>query len=99
MDNISTALETGCAMHEYGCLPALYPRARCSGTEPRVHGGYIGSFPFQYWPPLMLCDGRDTTPNCTEFGAVESAWRIYLICAGPNAAEPSTWGNIKSMYE
>jgi hypothetical protein len=99
MDNISTALEVGCVMHDLGCLPALYPRGWCGGPAPKVHGGYVGTFPFQYWPPLMFCDGRDTTPDCTQFGGIEMAWRIYLICAGPTATEPSTWGNIKSMYE
>jgi hypothetical protein len=98
-DNISTALEVGCIMHDYGCLPALYPRGWCGGPAPKVHGGWIGTYPFEYWPPLMFCDGRDTTPNCTQFGGIELAWRIYLICAGPTANEPSTWGNIKSMYE
>jgi hypothetical protein len=98
-DNISTALETGCVMHDLGCLPALYPRAWCGGPDPKVHGGYIGAYPFEYWPPLMFCDGGDTTPDCTQFGAIELVWRIYLICAGPDAAEPTTWGKIKSMYE
>ena len=99
MDNISTAVETGCLLHDLGCLPASYPRGWCGGGAPKVHGAYIGTYPFQYWPPLMFCDGRDTTPNCTTFGGIELAWRIYLICDGPTATTPSTWGNIKSMYE
>jgi hypothetical protein len=99
MDNISTSVETGCVLHDLGCLPAAYPRAWCGGMDPKVHGGYIGFYPFQYWPPLCFCDGRDTTPNCTDYGCIELAWRLYIICGGSTATEPSTWGNIKSMYE
>ena len=98
-DNISTGIEVGCIMHDYGCLPALYPRGWCGGGDPKVHGGYIGYFPFEYWPPVMFVDGRDTTPDYTQFGGIELAWRIYLICGGPTATQPTTWGNIKSMYE
>lgn len=99
MDNISTGIETGCIMHDYGCLPAIYPRGWCGGPDPKVHSGYIGFFPFQYWPPLMFLDGRDTTPDGTQFGGIELAWKIYMINSGPTATTPSTWGNIKSMYE
>jgi hypothetical protein len=98
-DNISTSIETGCIMHDYGCLPAVYPRGWCGGPAPKVHSGYVGTYFFQYWPMLCFLDGRDTTPDCTQFGGIELAWRLYLICAGPTATEPSTWGNIKSMYE
>ena len=98
-DNISTGIEVGCIMHDYGCLPALYPRGWCGGPEPKVHSGYIGTFPFEYWPMPCFTDGRDTTPDGTQFGCIELAWRIYLICSGPTATQPSTWGNIKSMYE
>jgi len=98
-DNISTAIETGCIMHDYGCLPAAYPRVACGYGTPMVHSGYIGTFPFEYWPPLCFLDGRDTTPDGSQFGCIDLAWRIYIICGGPTGAEPSTWGNIKSMYE
>jgi len=98
-DNISTAIETGCIMHDLGCLPALYPRVACGYGTPMVRGGYIGTYPFEYWPPLGFLDGRDTTPDGSMFGCIEMAWRIYLICDGPTATQPSTWGNIKSMYE
>jgi len=98
-DNISTAIETGCILHDLGCLPAIYPRGWCGGMDPKVHSGYIGTFPFEYWPPLMFADGRDTTPDGTMFGGIELAWRLYIICEGPTATTPSTWGNIKSMYE
>jgi hypothetical protein len=97
-DNISTAIETGCLMHDIGCLPAVFPRGWCGGPAPKVHSGYIGTFPFQYCPPLMFVDGRDTTPDATQFGGIEIAWRLYLICDGPTATEPSTWGNIKRIY-
>jgi hypothetical protein len=97
-DNISTPLSLNCTMHDASCIPAVYPRTSCGGLDPEVHSGYIGTYPFQYWPPLCLCDGQDTTPDCTQFGCVELAWRIHLICAGPTAAGSSTWGQIKSLY-
>jgi len=98
-DNICTPVETGCVLHDIGCLPAIYPRGDCGGMPPRVHSGYIGTYPFEYYPMLCFCDGCDTTPDCTMYGCVELAWTIYLICDGPTATEPSTWGNIKSMYK
>ncbi len=98
LDNISTSIETGCVLHDYGCLPAVYPRMACGTVGPMVHGGYIGTYPFEYWPPQAFLDGADTTPDGTQFGAIELAWRVYIGCAGPTATEPSSWGNIKSMY-
>jgi hypothetical protein len=104
MDNISTAIETGCELHDYGCMPATFPRNCWADCMPGltgicVHSGYFGNGdPCQYDPPLWFCDGRDTTPDCSQFGPLELAWRIYLICAGPTANETSTWGNIKTMY-
>jgi hypothetical protein len=98
MDNISTAIEQGCPLHDYGCMPAAFPRFACSAGMPMVHSGYIGAFPFQYWPPLAFLDGDDTTADGSQFGAIELAWRVYIICGGPTATEPSSWGNIKSMY-
>jgi hypothetical protein len=98
-DNISTPIELGCAFHDIGCLPAVYPRGWCGGPEPKVHSGYIGTYPFQYWPPLFFADGRDSTPDASLYGAIELAWRIYVAYSGPSATQPSTWSNIKSMYE
>jgi hypothetical protein len=97
-DNISTALETGCDMHDIGCLPATYPRGWIGGSDPRVHSGYVGTFPFEYWPPLGFCDGRDTTADCSQYGFIEMAMRLYLICGGPTETQPSTWGEVKSLY-
>jgi hypothetical protein len=97
-DNVSTAIEQGCILHDYGCIPLIYPRFPTGTGTPMVHSGYVGTFPFEYWPPLAFLDGRDTTPDGSQFGAIELAWRIYIICEGPTATEPSTWGNIKSMY-
>jgi hypothetical protein len=95
-DNISTNLEMGCVMHDIGCLPALYPRPAVShyGT---FHSGYYGT-DFAYCPPLGLFDGRDTTRDGSQFGVIELLWTIYLGCDGPTATEPSTWGDIKSLY-
>jgi hypothetical protein len=91
-DNISTAIETACDMHDLGCLPATYPRAF-------VHSGYFGNGdPCQYDPPLWLCDGRDTSQDCSIYGPIELAWRAYMVCSGPTATEPSSWSNIKRIY-
>jgi len=86
-------------MHDYGCLPVSYPRGNCSGSAPKVHGGYIGTFPFESWPPVPLLDANDTTLDGSRFGYVELGWTLYVICSGTTASEPSTWSNIKSMYE
>jgi hypothetical protein len=92
MDNVSTAIEAGCELHDYGCLPLTYPRSFS-------HSGYYGNGdPCQYDPPLYFCDGRDSTPDCSNFGVIELAWRVYISCLGPTDAETSTWGNIKRIY-
>jgi hypothetical protein len=92
LDNISTALEAGCDMHDIGCLPAAYPRAS-------VNSGYFGDGDVcRYDPPIRFPDGRDTTPDLTQFGPIEFAWRVYMTCAGPSGTEPSSWGNIKAIY-
>jgi hypothetical protein len=96
-DDISSALETGCQLHELGCLPVLYPRPYVS-YYPTMHSGYYGNGEVEYCPPLWLRDGRDTTPDGTQYGFVELAWRIYVMCSGPTAASPTTWSDIKSMY-
>jgi hypothetical protein len=95
-DNISTAVLGGCELHDYSCLTALYPRPYSShyGT---IYSGYYG-VNFEYCPPQWFCDGRDTSAGCGLYGYVEAAWRVYLGCGGPCAAEASTWGNIKTMY-
>jgi hypothetical protein len=95
-DNISTAMEQGCEFHEYSCLPSLYPRPYIS-YYPTIHSGFYGQS-FEYCPPLWWADGRDTTPDASQYGFLELAWRIYLTCSGPTNVEPTTWGNIKSMY-
>jgi hypothetical protein len=98
-DNICTPIGTGCIMHDLGCLPALYPRPYVSHYS-YIHSGYYGTcYDFEYCPPLWFCDGCDTTPDCSQFGFIELAWRIYLIASGPTPTEPSSWGNIKAMYK
>ncbi|MGD8628983.1 MAG: hypothetical protein PVH52_07855 [bacterium] len=96
MDNIGTPVDLGCAMHDSGCLPALYPRPVTS-AYPTVHSGYYGPN-FQYCPPLWFADGADTTPDAGTYGFIELAWRLYLACEGPTGAESSSWGNIKRIY-
>ena len=88
-DNIGTPVETGCIMHDYGCMPVVYPRGWCGGPDPKARSGYIGTYWFEYWPPLCLLDGGDTTPDGSQFGCVDFAWRIYLTCGGPTARQPS----------
>lgn len=96
-DNISTPVAEQCELHDYCCMDALYPRPYNSHYA-QMHTGYYGNGSFQYCPPMWFADGADSTPDATVFGFIEAAWRIYLICQGPTASEPSTWGNIKSMY-
>lgn len=83
-DNISTAVDVGCLMHEYGCMPAVYPRAWAGPGDPGVHSGYVGRYPFEHWPPLPFPDGIHTDPHGSEwYGFVEVAWRVYLSGGGP----------------
>jgi hypothetical protein len=103
-DNVSMPAEQGCPMHDTGCLPAVYPRAGAGGSEPRVHSGYIGTYPFEFWPPRPFPDGKHAgEPSGAEwYGAVEVAWRVYLYCYGPaleKSSQPATWGSIKSLYK
>jgi hypothetical protein len=30
---------------------------------------------------------------------IELAWRLYMAYSGRTATQPTTWSNIKSMYE
>ncbi len=97
MDNISTAIQYGCQLHDYGCLAALYPRPFVS-HYPVMHSGYYGTGGFQYCPPYVFGDGRNDPGSLLPYGAIELAWRAYITCAGPTATEESTWGSIKGMY-
>jgi hypothetical protein len=96
LDNISINVQQGCVMHDIGCLPALYPRPAAShyGT---IHSGYYGT-DFAYCPPIWLTDGWDTTLDGSQFGYIELLWTIYIDCNGPTDVEPSSWGNIKSIF-
>jgi hypothetical protein len=98
-DNLSQAANSGCPLHDIGCLPAVIGRNPCGTDAPMVHSGYIGAYPFEHWPPLPFCDGGDSTPDCSVWGAVELAWRVDLGCLGDVGDEPTTWGNIKSIYK
>jgi hypothetical protein len=93
-DNISRPLGLHCLMHDNGCCPALYPRPHSSHYN-TMHTGYYG-VGFQYCPPRGFLDGTDTTGNVTGF--IELAWRVYLKNIY-TATQPSTWGNIKSIYK
>lgn len=103
-DNVSTSYHAGCVMHDIGCLPAVFPRTWAGGMGASVHSGYVGSYPFQYWPPLPLPDGSPFDPvNRLRFGFVEAAWRLYVLCTVvptvPDAdTQPTTWSAIKSIY-
>jgi hypothetical protein len=96
-DLISRHVEDGCIMHDYGCLPALYPRPYISHYD-AMHSGYYGQ-DFEYCPPQWFKDPQDFTPDGSEYGFVELAWRIYVTCSGPTETQPATWGSIKAMYE
>jgi hypothetical protein len=97
-DNISTPIEKGCVLHDLSCMPGFYPRT-APGSDPatNVHGGYFGLDPQN--EPIGIPDGDDTTPDVSQFGYIELAWRLYIICSGPTDAQPSTWSNIKAMYK
>jgi hypothetical protein len=95
LDNVSGAIIEGCAMHDLGCLPALYPRPYTSHYD-IIHSGYYG-VDFAYNPPLYFLDGADTSEDGSIFGFLELAWKVMLECHGP-ATEPSTWSGVKSMY-
>jgi len=95
-DNIGTAIETGCVMHELGCLPALYPRPHDSHYA-TMHSGFYGQ-DFQHCPPQWFKDGRDSTSDGTRYGFVELCWRLYVLFRWGGATQPSTWSSIKSMY-
>lgn len=95
-DCIGEPVLQGCAMHDFGCTPALYPRPYVSHYS-TMHSGYYGKG-FEFCPPQWLKDKRDTTADGSQYGFVELAWRIYLICSGPSGTEATTWSDIKSMY-
>jgi hypothetical protein len=95
-DNVGTAVETGCMLHDLGCLPALHPRPYISQYA-SIHSGYYGQ-DFEYCPPRWFKDGRDSTSEGTQFGFAELCWRLYLGFRWGGANQPATWGSIKSMY-
>jgi hypothetical protein len=97
-DNVSTAIEQGCLLHDYGCEPLIYPRGPVTPgvCEGNVHSGYFGTYMWEYLPPISILDGDDSVGDV--YGYIEMAWTIYVLCQGPTGSEPSTWGNIKSMY-
>jgi len=94
-DNLSTPVGLACLMHDNGCCPALYPRPTVS-HYPIMHTGYYG-INFSVCPPAWFLHPGDSTGNV--WGCIELAWRLYVKNIGPTANEPSTWGNIKSMYK
>jgi hypothetical protein len=101
-DNISTAIERGCPLHDLGCLPAAYPRNRMGDEGLCVHSGYIGKYPFQHWPPLPFPGGVHTGFRPFGWcGYVELAWQIGLPnmpMGSEKAFHPTSWSAIKSLY-
>jgi hypothetical protein len=97
VDLIGAAVEEGIEMHDYGCLPALYPRPNVSYYE-TMHSGYYGVGGFEHCPPLWLKDKSDTTPDGSLYGYCELAWTLFLSCHGPTDVSPTSWGSIKAMY-
>lgn len=98
LDNISTPVERGCAMHDRGSFPALYPRPHNS-HYPTMHSGCYGNGAFQYCPPEWFRDSRDSTPDATLYGYCDLAMRVYISCTGPSQVQPVTWGSIKTLYK
>jgi hypothetical protein len=96
-DAISLVLEEGCVLHDYGCLPVLYPRPQV-GHHTAIHSGYYGQG-LEYCPPFVFLDANDTTLDGSQYGFVELCWRIYIVCSGSSKTGTTTWSNIKSMYE
>jgi hypothetical protein len=76
-DNVSTSVQNGCEMHDYGCLPALWPRPTTSHYS-TMHTGYYG-YNFSECPPVRFGDREG-------YGDIELAWRIYVTCQGPCGA-------------
>jgi hypothetical protein len=102
-DNVGTSVEAGCVLHDVGCLPAVFPRSWAGGSGTRVHSGYVGAYPFQYWPPLGLPDGLIYSGGLGfGCGFVEAAWRMYFHCTYPTRFETTiqsaSWGGIKNLY-
>jgi hypothetical protein len=99
-DNVSTPVLYGCELHDYCCLPLLYPRPYVSHFS-SMHSGYYGQG-FTHCPPQWFKDSRDTTHDGTQWGYAELAWRLYLVCSGTSGVEPRdggmTWGDIKALY-
>jgi len=95
LDNISTPINLACAMHDNGCCPALYPRPQVSHYT-RMHSGDYG-VGFANCPPHWVLNPGDSVGNV--YGHIELAWRLYGKYVFVDATEPSTWGNIKSMYK
>lgn len=91
-DNICDPVAIGCAMHDTGCCPALYPRPQASHYT-TMHSGDYGAN-FANCPPYWFLDPGDTVGDV--YGNVELAWRIYTYFHV--GTEPSSWGAIKSMY-
>ena len=96
-DDVSSPVLTGCDLHDYGCLPMLYPRPYTS-HHTTIHSGYYGNWDFQFCPPQWFRDGRDTTPDGSLYGFTELCWRLYLTCSGPTEVMPTSWSSIKSIY-
>ena len=97
-DNIGTAIDLGCTMHDTGCKAALYPRPSVGHYATMRSGFYGENESFDYCPPQRFADGADTTYDASQYGMVELAWRIYLECEA-NATDETTWGKLKSLYE
>jgi hypothetical protein len=100
IDNVSTPVLYGCELHDYCCLPLLYPRPYSSHFS-TMHSAYYGNGTPEC-PQDWFLDSRDTTHDGTMWGYAELAWRLYFICSGMSGIEPqqpgTTWGSIKAIY-
>ncbi len=84
-DNVSTPAEAGCEMHDRGSMPAVYPRKPAGSMGTAVRSGYIGTYPFEHWPPLSFPDGKHAGDPAgpTWYGYAELAWRLCVFCDYP----------------
>ena len=61
------------------------------------HGWDYGDILGQFFLIGDQSMGSDPIP-CDPTICHRLAWRIYLTCDGPTVLQPTTWGQIKSMY-
>ena len=87
-DNVSTPAEMGCQMLDRSSSPAVYPRKPAGSVGTSVRSGYIGTYPFEHWPPVPFPDGKHADDEVAPrwYGYTELAWRLYIGCDRPTGS-------------